>query len=112
MSSTPEGEVKAYLKARIAALGGEIRFAKWIGRRHAPDCRVMFPEGWAFAKIFDSNGVWTDSKEIKNCWVETKAPGKRPRPGQAREHKRMREMGEIVLVLPTKEDIDREFPAP
>lgn len=102
MSNTPEGEVKAYLKARIAALGGEIRFAKWIGRRHAPDCRVMFPNGF----VVCMNMVKA------NCWVETKAPGKRPRPGQAREHKRMREMGEIVLVLPTKEDIDREFPAP
>ena len=104
MSSTPEGAVKAYLKARITALGGEIRFVKWLGRRHAPDCRVMFPGGRIVCP--------GDLGETYNCWVETKAPGKRPRPGQAREHKRMREMGEIVLVLPTKEDIDREFPAP
>ena len=107
MSTTPEGEVKAHLKARIAALGGEIRFAKWIGRRHAPDCRVMFPDGRLIYS--DAQGFLA---HVGNCWVETKAPGKRPRPGQGREHKRMRQMGEIVLVLPTKEDIDREFPAP
>lgn len=103
MSRTPEGEVKDYLKARVEALGGEIRFVKWIGRRHAPDCRVMFPP----ARSWPMTGGHTP---YRNCWVETKAPGKRPRPGQEREHKRMRAMGEIVLTLPTKEDIDREFP--
>ncbi len=91
---TPEGEVKAYLRERIKALGGEVRFVKWLGRNHAPDCRVMFKK----------------PRKFLNCWVETKAPGKRPRPGQEREIQRMRDMGETVLVLPTKEDIDREFP--
>lgn len=93
---TPEGEVKAYLKERIKLLGGEVRFVKWIGRNHAPDCRVTFS---AYSRFYGCN-----------CWVETKAPGKRPRPGQEREIKRLRDMGETVLVLPTKEDIDREFP--
>lgn len=97
MSTTPEGKIKAYLKARIEALGGEVRFVKFIGRRNCPDCRVMF-KGVRYPE--------------RNCWVETKAPGKRPRPGQGREIERMRGMGEIVLVLPTIEDIDREFPAP
>lgn len=110
MSRTPEGDVKAYLKARIEALGGEIRFAKWVGRRHAPDCRVMFPGGELSTTNTTADG--TQFTLMLNCWVETKAPGKRPRPGQVREHKRMRDMGEIVLVLPTKEDVDREFPAP
>lgn len=96
--ATPESIVKNYLKERIKALGGDVRFVKWIGRNHAPDCRVMFPGGECRKNL------------ARNCWVETKAPGKRPRPGQEREIKRMRGMGEIVLVLPTKEDIDREFP--
>lgn len=105
---TPEGEVKAYLKERIKALGGEVRFIKWIGRNNAPDCRVMFPGGETRINLIAAG---TNSRcVVRNCWVETKAPGKRPRPGQEREIKRMRDMGETVLVLPTKEDIDREFP--
>jgi hypothetical protein len=109
---TPEGKVKAYLRDRIRALGGEVRFAKWIARRNCPDCRVMFPGGELIRTV---KNPWPFSQSFRavrnvNCWVETKAPGKRPRPGQAREIKRMREMGEVVFVLPTIEDIDREFP--
>lgn len=100
--TTPESQIKAYLKARIEALGGEVRFVKWIGRRHAPDCLLMFPNG----------ELGYEGHKVFNCWVETKAPGKRPRPGQAREHERMRRLGETVLTLPTKDDIDKEFPAP
>jgi hypothetical protein len=90
---TPEGKVKAYLVERIKALGGEVRFAAWIGRKGCPDCRVMLP--------------W------RNCWVETKA-GKDGAlaPHQAREIKRMRDLGETVYVLTTTEEIDRVFPAP
>jgi hypothetical protein len=88
---TPEGKVKAYLRDRIRALGGEIRFAKWIGRSHCPDCFVMLTD-------------------YPVTLVETKAPGKRPRPGQVREIERLRKFGVRVLVLPTIEDIDREFP--
>lgn len=90
--ATPEGKVKAYLKKRIKTLGGEVRFAKWLGRNSCPDCRVMLPP--------------------QPCWVETKA-GKDGSlsPGQEREIERMRRLGERVLVLTTIEEIDREFPA-
>lgn len=112
--TTPEGDIKNYLVERIRALGGDVRFAKWIGRKDCPDCRVMFPNGQTGhgyeAHADDPNRAYWH--KVFNCWVETKAPGKRPRPSQAREHKRMRDLGEIVLVLPTREDIDREFPLP
>ena len=94
--STPEGEVRAYLKQRVEALGGEVRAMKWIGRRHAPDVFVMLPPG----KCVLNNPIL----------IEAKAPGKRPRPGQVREHDRLRKYGVTVLVLPTKEDIDKAFP--
>lgn len=92
--ATPEAKIKAYLTERIVSLGGHYRFVRWIGRNHAPDLLVGLPD-------------------TPPTLVETKAPGKRPRPGQLREHKRLREdFGFRVLVLPTIEDIDREFPAP
>ena len=91
MSRTPEGTVKDYLRKRITALGGELRFVAWVGRRNAPDTRVMLTG--------------------RNCWAETKA-GKDGQlsGGQIREIARMREQGEIVLVLTTKAEIDKEFP--
>lgn len=87
---TPEGEVKQYLRERVAKLGGEVRFVKWIGRAHAPDCLVLF--------LGDPT------------LVETKAPGKRPRPGQVREIERLRKAGFLVLVLHSKELVDEAFP--
>lgn len=84
---TPEGIVKAYLFQRVREERGIARNAKWVGRLHCPDVRVMLP--WIGA------------------WVETKRPGKDARAGQAREHERMRAHGEIVVVLNTKQAIDR-----
>lgn len=81
-----EQNVEDRLCDGVKALGGEVRKAKWIGRNHAPDRRVMHP---------------------KRCvWVECKAPKKGPRPGQLREHNRMRALGEDVIVLATYEEVD------
>lgn len=89
---TPEGKVKQYLCDRVIALGGHYRYVKWLGRNHAPDLMIKVPG----APV---------------TLVETKAPGKRPRPGQVREHQRLRDLFDFrVLTLPTCEDVDREFP--
>lgn len=89
---TPESKVKAHLVKRIKELGGEVRFAKWIGRNGCPDTRVMLPR--------------------RSCWVETK-DGKNGELSsvQQREINRMRRLGEVVLVLTTIEEIDNAFPA-
>jgi len=80
-----ESAIERHLVKRVKAAGGECRKLK--GRRNEPDRLVLWPCGRAH-------------------FVETKAPGERPRPGQVREHKRLRGMGFIVLVLDTKEKID------
>lgn len=89
--ATPESRVKQHLRKRIRKLGGQLRFVRWIGRRNAPDTRVMLP--------------------ARRCWVETKA-GKDGRlsTGQVIEIELMRSLGEEVLVLTTTEEIDNEFP--
>lgn len=74
-----ESEVVAHLKKWVSFLGGETRKAKWEGRRHAPDLLVLLPG--------------------KACLVETKALGKRPRPGQLREIERLRKSNLRVFVL-------------
>lgn len=89
-----ESTVEDYLTDRIKALGGETRKLKWIGRNHAPDRLVGIPGRLPVL-------------------VELKAPGKRPRPGQVREHERLRIcFGFQVLVIDTHDGVDQHFPRP
>lgn len=81
-----ESEIEKYLVKRVQALGGEVRKAAWIGRRGAPDRCVML-----------------DGKTI---FVELKAPGEKAKPHQAREHERMRKMGQTVVVVDSLEGVD------
>lgn len=92
-----ESEIENYLVQRVKALGGEVRKVKWIGRRAAPDRLVMLP-GCIYEK------PW------RIIWVELKAPGKKPEPHQAREHARMRDMGQRVEVIDSLEGVDELLP--
>ncbi len=75
-----ERDIEEYLVKRVQAMGGEVRKAEWIGRRGAPDRRVMLPGR-------------------PPVWVELKAPGVKPEAHQIREHNRMRRLGELVEVV-------------
>ena len=81
-----ERDIEAYLVKQVKAAGGEIRKVKWIGRRGAPDRRVMMPG--------------------RCCWVELKRPGLDATDNQAREHARMRSQGETVLVIDSAIAVD------
>lgn len=85
-----EREVEAYLKKRVAEHDGEVRKVQWLGRHGAPDRIVYLPGYLPF-------------------WVELKSPGKKPEPHQEREHKRMREYGERVVVIDSFEGVDALF---
>lgn len=82
-----ESEIEAYLVRRVEEVGGITRKVSWIGRRGAPDRIVFLPNGVA-------------------VWIELKAPGKKPDPHQAREHWRLSQLGQRVLVLDSKTQID------
>lgn len=82
-----ESDIEDYLDERVKALGGETRKVKWIGRRGAPDRRVMLPDRPAF-------------------WVELKAPGEKAEPHQKREHDRMTKLGEQIYVVDSFERVD------
>ncbi len=81
-----ESQIEKHLVDAVKALGGEVRKVAWVGRRGAPDRCVML------------HGTTT--------FIELKAPGKKAAIHQAREHKRMRGMGQTVLVLDTIEAVD------
>lgn len=81
-----ESLVEDYLVRRVDLAGGETRKVKWIGRKSAPDRRVMLP--------------------TICCWVELKSPKGKLRDDQLREHKRMQKYGELVFVIRSINDVD------
>lgn len=85
MTKTPEGRVSAALRQAVIKYGGEIRKVQWQGRVGAPDWLVMM---WGSA-----------------VFVETKAPGARPRKSQLVEFERIeRASGIPVMVIDRAED--------
>lgn len=90
-----EHEVEADLIAAAKRAGGECRKLRWIGRRGAPDRIVFLPGG-------------------RIIFFELKAPGKAAtfpanahERRQAREHERMRAVGQRVEVVDSFADIER-----
>jgi len=83
-----ESVIESYLVKEVKSTGGEVRKFVSPGRRHAPDRIVLYPQG-------------------RIRFVECKAPGKKPRAGQVREHARLRKMGFVVEVIDCHDDVDR-----
>ena len=81
-----ERTIEEYLVEQAKAKGGEVRKVKWIGRHGAPDRLVMLPG--------------------RMLWVELKAPGEKVKPHQAREHERMRAMGQTVAVVDSLDEVE------
>lgn len=82
-----ERDIAAYLRKRVAEIGGIYRKVSWEGRSDAPDYLIM------------ANGLF--------AFVETKAPGKKPRASQMREFGAIGEHAcEPVFVVASKEDVD------
>lgn len=103
--SINERDVEAYLVKKVKALGGEVRKVEWVGRQGAPDRLVMLP---AVFGRFDGDGL-----PARTLWVEVKNPrtvldfpGNAHERKQAREHKRMRAMGQRVVVVGTFQQVD------
>jgi len=82
-----ERDIEDYLVARAKAQGGEVRKVRWVGCNGAPDRLVMLPHRPAI-------------------WVEVKAPGEKAKPHQAREHARMRCLGQRVEVVDSFDQVD------
>ena len=99
-----ERDIEAHLVKRVAEEGGECRKVKWIGRVGAPDRLVLLPEIRNDRTGAVYGGSW---------WVELKRPGKAAKfpsnaheRAQDREHKRMRAMGQRVVVIDSIEGVE------
>ena len=102
--SLREWDIEKHLVERVKALGGEVRTVKWIGRRGAPDRLVMLPATWIKPRAFPY--VELGNFSARAIWVELKAPGEKSKPHQAREHERMRRMGQRVEVIDSIQAIE------
>jgi len=71
-----EADIVNYMKKKVKFMGGECRKQHWEGRRDAPDWLIL---------LHDRHG-----------YLETKAPGKKPRPGQVRELERLAASGAVA----------------
>lgn len=97
-----ESIIEKHLVKRAKEAGGEVRKLRWIGRRGAPDRVMMLPSAVTKSNYFLNHPEST-------VWVELKATKKKPEAHQLREHKRMRKVGQTVLVFDSIEAIDQWF---
>ena len=82
-----ERDIAAYLTKRVAEIGGIYRKVSWEGRSDAPDYLIMIGGAHFF--------------------IETKAPGEKPRPSQIREFTKMFDYGGITTrVVSTFWEVD------
>ncbi len=97
-----ESKLRALLKKRVKAYGGEVRAMKWIGRSNAPDVLVLFPEGTGRQEMFKHPGG--------HFFIETKGVEPDAREAQLREHVRMRNAGCQVIVCRNEQELDAWLP--
>ncbi|HHW4669105.1 MAG TPA: VRR-NUC domain-containing protein [Xylella fastidiosa subsp. multiplex] len=90
MNATSEQAIERYLAARTRDKGGQTYKVHCINRNGMPDRLVLLP-----------NSV--------TLWVELKAPGKRCKPHQLREHTRLRALGQRVVVIDSLDAVDKEL---
>jgi hypothetical protein len=97
-----ERDIERHLVRRVKELGGEVRKVQWIGRASAPDRLVMLPltkigQHWCLPSI------WV---ELKNPKTILTFPADARERAQAREHERMRKLGQHVRVIGTIEQVE------
>jgi phosphoserine phosphatase len=82
-----ERDIERALVRAVEAAGGMCLKFVSPGRRHVPDRLCLFPGG-------------------RSLFVEVKAPGKRPRPGQERAITALRALGYDVAVVDGMAEIE------
>jgi hypothetical protein len=91
-----EATVERYLVKRVKALGGEIRKVVFPGHTGAPDRVVFFNTGCGYGATCGPPVLW----------IELKSPVGVLKLRQLREHRRLRDLGQRVTVIKSKEEVD------
>ena len=102
-----ESTIERHLVKRVKELGGEVRKVAWVGRKSAPDRLVLLPKMPFFsdaAIVYHyPRAFWV---ELKNPDTILTFPANAHERAQAREHERMRALGQRVEVIGTLEQIE------
>lgn len=102
-----ERDIEAYLMRRVKELGGEVRKVQWVNRSGAPDRLVLLPSDVKLTTtrhaLRPSSSIWA---EVKNPETIKTFPANPHERAQAREHERMRAMGQLVYVVGTFEQVE------
>lgn len=96
-----ESKIERYLKREVVKAGG---VTKKMKNTNDPDQLVIWPGEMRTDPVSGGSPIIA-AADVH--FVECKAPGKKARPGQAREHKRLRALGCVVFVIDTIEKVDR-----
>jgi hypothetical protein len=83
-----ENIIEGYLRDKVKTVGGKAYKFVSPGNSGVPDRLVLLPGG-------------------KSIFVELKAPGKEPTAKQLLQHKKLRALGFIVLIIDSKEKVDK-----
>jgi hypothetical protein len=99
-----ERDIERHLVRRVKELGGEVRKVQWVGRSSAPDRVVMLPARPGVLDLdYPGDTVWV---ELKNPKTILTFPADARERAQAREHERMRRMGQHVEVIGTIDQVE------
>ncbi len=98
-----ECDIEKHLVERVKELGGECRKVAWVGRVGAPDRLVMIPITSRVGRYSSCRTIWV---ELKNPDTIKTFPANARERAQAREHERMRKMGQVVVVIGTIEQVE------
>lgn len=94
-----ESVVERYLHREVERAGGTTRKFASASRANNPDRIVIWPGS--------INALPGSIRSVARVhFAECKAPGKKPRPAQQREHVRLHKLGCVVVVLDTIEKIN------
>jgi hypothetical protein len=88
-----EVRVEDYLREQVELRGGLCEKHVSPGRKGVPDRLITIP-------------YTTGPEPARMELVETKAPGKKPRKDQERDHARRAKLGIVVRVIDTKAKVD------
>jgi hypothetical protein len=96
-----ERTIETYFTRRAIAAGCGVRKVKWIGRRDCPDRVLMIPQHLRRPPPRSKDAALLLVAPVlpATVWVELKRPREKPSSAQLREHTRMREYGQHVIVL-------------
>lgn len=98
-----ESSIEHHLVKWVKDLGGEVRKVQWVGRSSAPDRLLMLPLGHRSGPWSSCRTIWV---EVKNPETVKTFPANAHERAQAREHARMRAMGQVVAVVGTIEQVE------